>query len=593
MKKKPCAFIGVGVVIIVLLSISVLVLAADDAAEISKITINEERLERTEDIKRYETVQGNTTRYLKFPEVQRGDLLYQGDIVETFEHVAARIEFTADQYLLLGTGTEDDIDCRVLSEGKSCTMARFEGFQDGYPFWYIKKGFAAVSNMLAADARAEVVELSGTVYYFHSKKDKTVIIVEEGAVIVKARELGQTTTVPEGYQITVTSPTIFPAPPVRVDRRAFEEIHRWMRHGVVVIREPESGRETEQSAIRVSGKSSGNISVVDVFVNNRQAGQIRVRHGEFAGDISLFEGENTIKIQASGDYGVSSDSVSVVRIESKKFSNVPSLFGMDKNAAMFTLASNQLDTGIISYRETGKGPPDTVVEQSPEVGRSVQYRTPVNIVLEQGVSVPNVTGLDEREAVNRLSQEGLIGHISRQTTGKGEVGTIVEQNPSAGTSVRIKSAVALVLEIEDRIIGTLDPAIVKPNVFIVGCPDPAAQAIRFELLSKKSNFQGRVSIIGEVKNIGTAAFESLVGQKQLIVSLYREWQTTPLAQRAFEKLAPGQLVNIAYEQDWSTTREFPPTYELRISYAGNPRSADCKSENNTKQRSGQDINALF
>jgi hypothetical protein len=130
-------------------------------------------------------------------------------------------------------------------------------------------------------------------------------------------------------------------------------------------------------------------------------------------------------------------------------------------------------------------------------------------------------------------------------------------------------------------------------------PDPAAQRIDFSLISQESQFQGRVRIVGVVQNIGQGAFESRQGQQE--VQLYENSQL--IASTPFQNLSPGQEVEVVYERNWDTSSpsegEFPPTYRLVITYDpdiemdGNPRNDDTNNSNNTKERSGSDINRLF
>jgi hypothetical protein len=131
------------------------------------------------------------------------------------------------------------------------------------------------------------------------------------------------------------------------------------------------------------------------------------------------------------------------------------------------------------------------------------------------------------------------------------------------------------------------------------CPDPAAQRIDFSIVSRTSQFRGRVRIVGVVKNVGLAAYES--GPNQQSAQLYADGKF--LVQQAFQNLAPSQEVTVTYERNWDASSpaegEFPPTYKLLIVYDpdirldGNPKNDECTSANNKKERSGADINALF
>lgn len=147
---------------------------------------------------------------------------------------------------------------------------------------------------------------------------------------------------------------------------------------------------------------------------------------------------------------------------------------------------------------------------------------------------------------------------------------------------------------------------IQGAVITRSCPDPAAQEIRFEIVRKTSQFDGRVRITGIIKNVGAKAFTS--GPNQAAIHLYQmpagaTSGGTLVAQRNFQNLAPGATLSVSYERDWHSSSpnegEFPPTYRLLITYDpdiymdGNEDNDDCNQNNNTKDRSGSGINDLF
>ncbi|MBU0485996.1 MAG: hypothetical protein KKB30_15945 [Proteobacteria bacterium] len=152
----------------------------------------------------------------------------------------------------------------------------------------------------------------------------------------------------------------------------------------------------------------------------------------------------------------------------------------------------------------------------------------------------------------------------------------------------------------------LQRATVKPikNIRVRSCPDPAAYAIDFRIVNRGSQFAGTVEIMGTVKNVGTASYES--GANQQMAQLYE----APLggagrlvASQSFQNLTAGQTVTVSYTRQWNASSpsegEFPPNYKLLVVYDpdismdGNAKNDDCNGVNNQKERSGADINALF
>lgn len=125
------------------------------------------------------------------------------------------------------------------------------------------------------------------------------------------------------------------------------------------------------------------------------------------------------------------------------------------------------------------------------------------------------------------------------------------------------------------------------------CPDPAANRLDFNML-KHNNLVGVVEISGVAKNLG-GPYETKANQQQLM--LYEG--SRMVASTVFGNLAPGQEVIVKYNREWRKSDEFPPTYKLIISYDpdilidSNPQNDDCNNNNNTKSRSGVEINGLF
>ena len=160
------------------------------------------------------------------------------------------------------------------------------------------------------------------------------------------------------------------------------------------------------------------------------------------------------------------------------------------------------------------------------------------------------------------------------------------------------------------------PELVKPRTMVRAdrlspvCPDPAAFEIRFQIVRKTSQFQGRVRITGVVKNIGGKAFVS--GPNQAKAYLYQLPPGVPcpnatggtiVAQREIRNLAAGATMELNFERDWNSSSpnegEFPSCYRLLITYDpdiymdANKDNDDCNQNNNKKDRSGTEINDML
>ncbi|AZZ37415.1 hypothetical protein CIK05_11625 [Bdellovibrio sp. qaytius] len=140
--------------------------------------------------------------------------------------------------------------------------------------------------------------------------------------------------------------------------------------------------------------------------------------------------------------------------------------------------------------------------------------------------------------------------------------------------------------------------IIKPPIYSCGI-DPAAARIDFEVLSRTTQWRGRVRVTATVKNVGRQDYVSRAGQQTAL--LYSD--RTLVARRDFINLAVGQAFTFSYDRDWDSSSpaegEFPPNYRLIVTYDpdiyldSNPRNDDCSNANNDRSRSGADINGLL
>jgi beta-lactam-binding protein with PASTA domain len=493
--------------------------ARNDVAEIAKIIINDQMKEETEEISLYHTRgtdNAGLNRYIRIPGAQRGGELKQKDMIETFERNSARVEFTREEFLLLGKGTEQIEDCAKVKEGESCAMARFEGFNEQEkPFWYLKKGAAFVKDMCIYDDRTEV-ECIGTEYYINTNRTKTTFVVLEGEIRIRPKNAPQQVrqvSVKDGEQVEVLSVSAQPTP-TRANPNILKDIQRWIATGMIVIRSPPSPRNGEvidQPSFQLSGTVSDPIiREVELFINNRSADHILVADGEFEKKVSaalLGEGENTLKVQTDTKYGKSFDAISVIKKALLPIIpvQVPDVRGMPEYEAKNLLRQYQFNVGSTIQRSTGRGQVGTVVEQTPPPGTSVQPGSSVDLVLEAKakptlVQVPNVLGMQQQNARRLLESAGLRGEITSQSTGRGQVGTVVEQYPRPNTSVQPGSSVRVV--VEKAPIPTPVPTVLVPNVLGM----QQQEAIRFlgrygfqAVITERSTGRGQVGTVVEQK----------------------------------------------------------------------------------------------
>ena len=128
---------------------------------------------------------------------------------------------------------------------------------------------------------------------------------------------------------------------------------------------------------------------------------------------------------------------------------VPDLVGRTESAARQALQIAALTVGTVTQEASSTVPAGTVIRQNPPAGVLVTSGSQVNLVVSSGpapVNVPNVVGLSQSAAAIALQRAGLtLGTVTQETSATAPAGTVIRQNPAAGTAVLSGSAVGLVL----------------------------------------------------------------------------------------------------------------------------------------------------
>src|SRR6202035_2268356 len=90
-------------------------------------------------------------------------------------------------------------------------------------------------------------------------------------------------------------------------------------------------------------------------------------------------------------------------------------------------------------------PSGSVISENPSAGTSVAPGSSVSLVVSPGppnVSVPNVVGQTQSAASTAITGAGLsVGTVTTAISGTVPLGSVISQNPSAGTSVAPGSTV--------------------------------------------------------------------------------------------------------------------------------------------------------
>ena len=125
---------------------------------------------------------------------------------------------------------------------------------------------------------------------------------------------------------------------------------------------------------------------------------------------------------------------------------VPDLIGLDEAAIEALLQGTELTRGTVE-REESRQTAGTVLTQAPAAGTRVVITTPVAFAVAVPLTVlmPDISGLTEAEAIDRLDQHELGVGILANRESPTDIGRVLEQWPTVGTRVDIGTGVDLVV----------------------------------------------------------------------------------------------------------------------------------------------------
>jgi len=125
--------------------------------------------------------------------------------------------------------------------------------------------------------------------------------------------------------------------------------------------------------------------------------------------------------------------------------STPELVGLTFEAATAALRSAELSSGRVTDVETEASAPGTVLTQRPAAGTTVPAGTSVDLTVAKSpplTTVPNVAGISELEALQRLRDAGLVpGTRVRTASDTLPAGTVITTQPGPGTRIAVDSVV--------------------------------------------------------------------------------------------------------------------------------------------------------
>jgi eukaryotic-like serine/threonine-protein kinase len=133
-------------------------------------------------------------------------------------------------------------------------------------------------------------------------------------------------------------------------------------------------------------------------------------------------------------------------LDNSQHVTVPSVAGQTVSAATQTLQSQNLSVGSTSSQNSSSTAKGEVISTDPKAGAKVSKNSHVNLVVSAGaptlVPVPPVVGQQLNAAVELLTNAGLSFKPKYVTSNKAP-GTVLTQDPAAGTSVKSSTVVQL------------------------------------------------------------------------------------------------------------------------------------------------------
>ena len=175
---------------------------------------------------------------------------------------------------------------------------------------------------------------------------------------------------------------------------------------------------------------------------------------------------------------------------------VPDVGGKTQAEAEETIRAAGLAVGTIANEYSDTVPAGMVMGQNPPAGTSAAKGSTVDLTVSSGphiVTVPNVVGLPQGEAASALAAVGLaVGTVTTQHSDIIPEGSVISQDPDAGSEVAPGSTVALVVSL-----GPLEMLAV-PNVTGLNKAEATAALNALELVLGTLNHQNSDTVAAQV-----------------------------------------------------------------------------------------------
>jgi serine/threonine-protein kinase len=233
-----------------------------------------------------------------------------------------------------------------------------------------------------------------------------------------------------------------------------EEFNENVPAGKVIRQNPEAGAKLKKNGtVRlVLSKGSGKVAVPGGLVGQsasfveaklKEAGLNPERQPDAYSD--TIEQGNVISVDPPSGTLVQKGSTVKYTVSKgpapPKEVTVPDVSGLTIPEASARLEQAGLKLGSTTEQFSDSVPTGLVISQSPAAGQKVKEGSPVNITVSKGpqktkVTVPNVEGMSQANAVSTLSAAGLLTNVTEVATlDPSKIGKVISQSPSAGSLV--------------------------------------------------------------------------------------------------------------------------------------------------------------
>lgn len=190
---------------------------------------------------------------------------------------------------------------------------------------------------------------------------------------------------------------------------------------------------------------------------------------------------------------------------------VPDVTGKQMTLARQILEDQHLRVSVAETFDADV-PVGVVVSQSPEAGTTVKEERMITIYVSKGgeeMEMPNLRGLKQTDAIDRLQKMGLRVGSSYETFSDEEVGTVISQDPRSGTRISKGQSVDITVSKGQKVKKTN-----VPNV--KGVPVDRARSmieesnLKVGSVAQEENNQAAGTVISQSPAAGTEVDEGTV-----------------------------------------------------------------------------------